>query len=324
MTEGPGRDWLAFHFFHHQDRDLLLRECVLPLAMDARGAGAERFFFVRYILGGPHIRLRLELPHGKDPREIEALVADRAADFFARCPSTVSREAEDIARANRLILAGDPNETDDRALPDNHWERAAYRPEVARYGGEHLLDLSYDLFMASSLAAGEFLKQTAGLKDTQVFPRKMILLGKLAAALAQSHDELEPLLSYGPHWWPAFAPLAASAEKRFAGGGEIYLELWRRTLSPPGDSPILRHLVATAKRLRQGLGAAPKAPNILASHLHMTANRLGLDNANEVFALALLAQAHQRHGPAVLPETEARSDFFAAAVAALSARIRTG
>ena len=299
MPTAPGRDWIAFHFYYHQDRDRLLRGLILPLATEAGETfGAERFFFVRYALGGPHIRLRLELPQTADLKEFEALVAERAAAFFAAHPSNTSWEAEKIAQVNQQILAGDPNEKDDRVLPDNHWERATFRPEVARYGGEDLLDLSYDLFTASSQAAGGLILATAELKESQTLPLKMVLLARLAIALAQNDEELHGLLTYGARWWPGLEPLVAKAEERFANGNAAYLEIWRRALSPSPDSPVLEALVSSAQRLRQSLelegeGRAAKPAYILASHVHMTANRLGLDNANEVYVMALLAKARE-------------------------------
>lgn len=297
MLEVSGREWIAFHFYYHQDRDRLLRELVLPLATEAgETLGADRFFFVRYVLGGPHIRLRLELPQTADRQKLEALVADRAAAFFAQHPSSASWEAEKIAQVNQQILASDPNEKDDRVLPDNHWERATFRPEVARYGGEDLLDLSYDLFTASSQAAGGLILAIAELKESQTLPLKMVLLARLAIALAKDDDELEQLLGYGARWWPGLEPLVAKAEERFTNGSAPYLEIWRRALGPSPDSPVLETLVASAQRLRQTLELEKERRElnpayILASHIHMTANRLGLDNANEVYVLALLAKA---------------------------------
>lgn len=299
MPEVSGREWIAFHFYYHQDRDRLLRDLVLPLATEAGETfGAERFFFVRYSLGGPHIRLRLELPQTADRQKLEALVAERAAAFFVEHPSEASWEAEKIAQVNQQILANDPNEKDDRVLPDNYWERATFRPEVGRYGGEALLDLSYDLFTASSQAAGGLILATAELKESQTLPLKMVLLARLAIALARNDDELEQLLTYGARWWPGLEPLVAKAEERFTNGNAPYLEIWRRALSPSPDSPVLEALVASAQRLRQtleleGEGREAKPAYILASHIHMTANRLGLDNANEVYVLALLAKAHR-------------------------------
>lgn len=300
MLEVSGREWFAFHFYYHQDRDRLLRELILPLATEAGETfGADRFFFVRYVLGGPHIRLRLELPPQTAERQkLEALVAERAAAFFAQHPSSVSWEAEKIAKINQQILASDPNEKDDRVLPDNHWERATFRPEVARYGGAALLDLSYDLFTASSQAAGGLILATADLKESQTLPLKMVLLARLAIALAQNDDELEQLLTYGARWWPGLEPLVAKAEERFTNGNAPYLEIWRRALRPSPESPVLEALVASAQRLRQSLEREGERreldpASILASHVHMTANRLGLDNANEVYVLALLARARE-------------------------------
>ncbi len=56
----PGREWRSYHLFYHGDRDLVLRlwPTLAPLILSRI---VDSFFFLRYSLGGPHIRIRLRL-----------------------------------------------------------------------------------------------------------------------------------------------------------------------------------------------------------------------------------------------------------------------
>ena len=68
-------DWLSFHAHYHGDRDLPLRHAVASLVRRLRDDGLlESFFFMRYSLGGPHIRLRLRpAAGGADPVREETI-----------------------------------------------------------------------------------------------------------------------------------------------------------------------------------------------------------------------------------------------------------
>jgi len=297
-TETPS-PWLAFHFFHHQDRDLLLRELVFPLVLEAFDAQAlRRFFFLRYHLGGPHIRLRLELPPNASPAmeaKLEAMVARRSEEFFARFPSLQARPVEEVERITKMLVTSDPNETDERIFPDNHWQRFEFRPEVARYGGPELLPLSFDLFMASSLEAGALLLEDKAASEGQLYTRKLALLAGFAAALSDTREELAQLLDYGRRFWPPLAVANEKAKLRFAAGAAPYLAIWHHGLKMANGSPVKRHTLHCAGCLRQALAEAERY-HIVASHVHMMANRLGFDNANEVFGLGLLACAQSAAG----------------------------
>src|SRR5207253_7544115 len=69
------------------------------------------FFFLRYSLGGPHVRLRL-----RAPQENRTAVADttrRGADLFlSRTPSSRPLDEDLIRRQNLSILESDAHETD--------------------------------------------------------------------------------------------------------------------------------------------------------------------------------------------------------------------
>ena len=75
--------WVSLHLFYHDNPMPLLVECVQPMIKELYARHLlQRFFFIRYWQGGPHIRLRL-LPSNEAMREaLMALVTTRIEAFF--------------------------------------------------------------------------------------------------------------------------------------------------------------------------------------------------------------------------------------------------
>ena len=156
----------------------------------------DAFFFVRYALGGPHVRLRLRVLPGL--REIVLAEVERAAEgFLAAAPSAKSWEEEAIRRANESILASDPHETDDVVYPDNSFRVVPFRPEIERYGGPELYRASLDFFVLSSVAALELVLQQENAPRAARLGAAFRLLLLQAAGFAMDDAELADLLRYG-------------------------------------------------------------------------------------------------------------------------------
>lgn len=292
-ADAPGAPWLALNLHYHADQERLLGELVTPSVVALLDDGAiDRFFFVRYALGGPHVRLRLRATGGaREP--IAGLVAARAADFFARCPSHEPVPAEVVQRHNRAILAGDPAEHDDRVHPDNSVREVPFAPETERYGGPELLEPSLDLFTLSSVAALEAAAEHRGEPRSRRLTGALRLLARQALGHARDAAELGALAAYAAHpAQAAFHGFAARADESFGRRADDLCGLLARemlSLLEPAPAPLL----AGARCLGRELAAAAPAARrrALASHLHMTANRLGLRNAEEVYVSRLLERA---------------------------------
>ena len=93
----------------------------------------------------------------------------------------------------------------------------------------------------------------------------------------------------------------AQAERVFAEQKRMIDRLFRHqrelleaaSLERSGDGEVLPRLRAASRLLSRSIGAADLATHqrIGGSHLHMTANRLGLSNAEEVYLGRLLELA---------------------------------
>jgi hypothetical protein len=151
--------WLSYHIYYFQDLDLAIQRLVRPLILKLLAADlVERFFFIRYRLGGPHIRLRLLAREGQADT-VAAIVEAEANSFFLSCPSSSSLGVDEIRQNNKVLLASDPNEWEDSVYLDNSCLMMPFRPEIERYGGPVLLEASLDFFAVSSVATLELLNR---------------------------------------------------------------------------------------------------------------------------------------------------------------------
>lgn len=292
--------WIAGHLFH-ADLDRVVQGFVRPLVVDLEAEGwITGFFFIRYGLGGPHVRLRI-----RPIREAERLAVDRmegfAHEFLANEVSDCSIDEESIRLGNEATLKNDPNEVDRSVYPDNSFHVRPFRPEVERYGGPNRIGLSLDFFTLSSLAV---LDHLLGLEDV-TRPARLAkaseLLLRQALGFAADEDELADLLRYGVDWLGSDLPkvvekgtlVARSSLPRFLG---LFHESLADTLELLSQSELAdlspRDLfVIGAQSLSLALEDADRATRLRigASQIHMTASRLGLNNAEEVYLSQILS-----------------------------------
>lgn len=277
----PG--WLSLHLFYHGDRDRLLLELLRPLVSKLLSTRQiDQFFFVRFALGGPHIRLRLH-PLPGCAEEVTAEVEGAAAEFFARCPSTESLDEESIRRVNRSILATDPSEEDDLVCPDNTVRAFPFRPEVSRYGGPELLGASLEFFTISSVLCLRFLNDHGAEPWPRRSTRAFRILARLGLGLARDPEEFQTLVEYPvASWGKTLQPIVDEGDRVFERQREVFCRLLRVEIDALA-SPGWEMQAAWRLALEIGQAPTPVRRSVATSQLHMTANRLGLGNPEEVY-----------------------------------------
>jgi lantibiotic biosynthesis dehydratase-like protein len=291
--------WIAYHLFYYEDPRRAVLGFVRPAVSALLDSDlVESFFFLRYALGGPHVRLRLRPAEGRvfeTSETVEAL----AREFLATSPSISSLDAETIRRGNEAFVAGDPHETDLAVYPDNSFLPFPFRPEVERYGGPERLAASLDFFAISSAAALDFLARTEGQPRSRQLAGALAALARQALAFALDEEELAALFRYGVDSWGAAMPaIIDKADRLVAEQGEGFRRLFAKELldlrsAPPDGStreggPWLRE---ASRRLSLAIGREDSAARrrVGTSQLHMTANRLGLSNPEEVYLSRILS-----------------------------------
>lgn len=322
MAPPAPRGWREHRLFYHADRDLLLRELVAPLAASLLADGEiGHFYFVRYMLQGPHVRLRLRPSRGR-AREVSERVRAAAEAFFARQPSAQPMAEEKVRQHNREAIADDPtlSSADDVIHPDNSLRSLAPRFEVDRYGGPALFRASLDFFALSSVWV---LRSLAARGELTAGGR----LDLATRATLRQAWGLAPTLGHLPAMcaWPVSA--FRGALDAFAAHGDVAFERGRDALcarvraelqaladgvpDDPGDADPPAWLGGAARLLSREIAPldADRHWRIATSHLHMTANRLGLRNPEEVYLGRMLQRA-------LTAVAEADPTFWRAAAAA--------
>ena len=283
--------WIGCHFHYHASQDLLLQDLLVPWVRAHLAAGTiDRFFFIRYALGGPHVRLRCRLEPGADAGEILSAADIAAQRFFARHPSRQPWEDELVRRRNRAILANDPAEHDDSVYPDNSFRAVPFQPETERYGGVELLAVSLELFTLSSVAALETLAGCGASRGLQLnaFLRH---LGRQARGSAADGEELLDLLAGLSRPAQNFFPrVVERADSVFSNQPEVFALLLADALEGGAGQAELADGAAWLRRCLAAIDEAARK-RVLTSHMHMSANRLGLSNAEEAYLYRLLHRA---------------------------------
>lgn len=291
--------WISGHLYYHQSLDLAVRGFVHPLVVSLVTDGQiDAFFFLRYNLGGPHVRLRLQVVPGAREDVLRAMQA-WARRFLNREPSSRSLDDEVIRRWNESILANDRHEVDDSVYPDNSFHVMAFRPEIERYGGPERFRASLDFFTLSSVAVLEHLSKYGETSRAAQLAYACRLLLRQALGFAVDEKELFDLLGYGVSWWGERMPkVVAKGDKVAQSRMDFFVQLLRESLSEVRDLGNEREpsnrasqlLIAGSGRLSGASRTADRVTRarIGASQLHMTASRVGLTNAEEVYLSGLL------------------------------------
>jgi hypothetical protein len=299
MIDLPGAPgWLGVHLHYAGDRDRALAEWLRPVAASLLADGlARRFFFVRFLLGGAHLRLRVEVDEAHAPAAAARMHREAAA-FLARSPSPAPEDPERIHRRNRGIIASDPSldERDDVVVDDNTVHDRPVRFEVERYGGEALFGHSLDLFALSSVETLRAVEADAGGPAGRRTAGQMRLLLRQAWGHAADADELVHLADYGGEMFgaplAALLPVADAAFERGRAGTCALVRGKLAALARGGARPVLAEAARTLRRELAGL-ADGRRRGIGVAHMHMTSNRLGLINRDEVYLCRMLQRAVQ-------------------------------
>lgn len=175
MTEQPSptdHGWLSVHVFYASNANPMLVECVQPLADQLRADGLiNGFFFIKYWLEGPHVRLRFHPADGVDPQVVRAEVNSALDAFLKRRPALYEADSEGLADLYKQMYVAEYGEQryldtyGDGAMPmrpNNSYDYISYEREYGRYGGpagialsewhfEHSSDIVLDLLATTNV-----------------------------------------------------------------------------------------------------------------------------------------------------------------------------
>ena len=149
------KQWLSTHLYYAEPWEDFLIYGIKPFIEDIKARKlADQFFFIRYWLKGPHIRLRIKGDHHVLKNELKPYLITYFKGFFHQKPST------------RKKSAWSKNEKPyQQWLPNNSIQFINYEPETKRYGGKEAIALAEFQFESSSTAVLTVLEENLGSWD---------------------------------------------------------------------------------------------------------------------------------------------------------------
>ena len=297
--------WLSAHLFYHDSRTKLLREFVTPLVQSLEDAELiDGYFFIRYWLGGPHIRLRLRT-RAENLEVLDQEISHAAKAFFEEHPAEVTVDPNEYARhAHKLTSIENLDDTALSMYPNNSVQFIPYVPEIERYGGDRAIIKVEDHFCDSSKIALDILRQSPEHSFHRNEALKMMLL-----ALASCDPDIalihKRMRGYQAFWNGVFGDhlehYLAQFKQKYALQAEVIqkqiLVLLESTKEPASqDQTFLQAWYLTVSELRDGLKTRLQNPSqdniatIILQCVHMHNNRLGVSLYEEAYLAALLRQ----------------------------------
>ena len=269
--------WLSVHCHTPEPFEPFLREVIAPaVRLLLEDGTADRWFFIRYWEGGPHIRLRLHIHQDVLAHVLEVLRRFTAADLV----------------------------------------ESPYEPEYDRYGGPAGVAIAERQFELSSRIALELIESEMDWSYETILGIAIQLHLSFAftidtdlsrtrhffAAVADEFESIQIRRTADPKRTRQI--LGETFHKSFGDQSEglvaMHQEVWDALVSGTVDDPLLlswiRGNAAIAGELRaalhdgrllnvlqQPLTTEGELLAILGSFVHMTSNRLGMRNRDEAF-----------------------------------------
>jgi thiopeptide-type bacteriocin biosynthesis protein len=322
--------WLSLHVFYAANANPVLVHCVRPLVERLQEQGLLRsWFFIRYWLEGPHVRLRL-LPADAASAGAVAEAAEQAiADFLRRRPALYEedRNASGDLYKNMFLAEYSQERWDelygaDGEMPfraNNSVAHIAYERELDRYGGPAGMELAEWHFQRSSELVITLLETTNVHVRTVLLGQAAQLTAGLCFAFLRDEEAVATfLVRYRTMWETSYQEPSDDQHERF---DRSYARMKDRLVArvrhmrdsvrdEPGAAPTalerswLDHCVelrekvlalseAGALTFRDGSVPAPQdaLAIVLSSYVHMTNNRLGVSILDEIYLSYVIGKA---------------------------------
>ena len=258
----------------------------------------ERFFFIRYLEGGYHLRIRFFGTRAHLLTSVRAHLNEQIREFFAERDYTIGEPLDDGPNGmeDDLWLPHSAPQTS-RPIPSYEYNR--YEPEVERYGGEVGLLLSEDHFQQSSYVAMRVMEyEQIGRRSRY----NAIFLLMQAAFEAFHRDILTGFQRQFTYWASSVWVTPQHQQqytKEFARYKSTLAHLFHQKEPISPSKAVWQHIVEPWHREMcqlylhlctlsdQGLLSTP-ITDLLVYYLHMLCNRLGVLPSEEA-CLAYMA-----------------------------------
>ncbi|MDG8357693.1 thiopeptide-type bacteriocin biosynthesis domain [Streptococcus pneumoniae] len=281
------RDWKSKHLFYHDVQQFDKLVIYLSKFMDklVNQNQIEKYFYIRYWEGGPHIRLRYLVRDTQNFETIDSMINKYAYKFWENNPPMKLLNKTDYKKIYNESI--DNNGKMDRKLRKNATiENIAYIPEIERYGGEEALIVSEDLFCICSQVSTALLNVVDNYYYEKKFLCKILLTFYIIFVFHNecnlTSEEILKMDSYAINFW----------ESKGVGIDKKILEFIQKNITVIKNKNFLNKdfdiyvkkihnlffVISTLVSKEQYMG-------IVSSQIHMFANKMGISPTIEVTML---------------------------------------
>ena len=323
-------EWVALHVFYASDANPILVEAVRPLVAELRQDGLiDGWFFIKYWMEGPHVRVRL---HPADPArrdQVQARATAAIEAFLKRRPALYDTDVAGLGELYRKMYVAEYGEQryveqyGDGEMPfrpNNSVIAFDYEREYDRYGGPAGMALAEWHFEQSS----DLVVKLLATSNTHVRPVLLGLATQLSLLTAYTFlgddDAVRRFFGrYRGFWETSYQEPSDDYHGSFDKSYELTkatllerIDRIRAITGQTGEQALsgieltwlshcreLRDKVRAAAgrgELRFADGRTVDEPEALAavllsSYIHMTNNRLGVAILDEIYLSYLIEKA---------------------------------
>jgi thiopeptide-type bacteriocin biosynthesis protein len=320
--------FLSLHIFYNvvESRPLLV-ECIDPLVCELQRRDLiDRYFFIRYWLGGTHVRLRLRPAYAGAEGSIRSLSEDAIHSFLKRRPSFFAIDPDKCQPYMRQLFEAEYGKLEFQLkygvegrvpiYPNNSIQYIDYEPEYDRYGGPRGVDLAETHFQFSSSMVLKILRDTNSHIRSALLGQAMQLMLNMARAFSPDSNALATFCRrYSDAWRRDYLQQDGSEDEAYENAyrrqkRKLISYLSRGEMADSGDRIDHRLLcdwyshcvdirnAASTLYSKGELLLEPKAQSeeeaitrVFIGYMHMTNNRLGARIVDESYLAYVLSRA---------------------------------
>lgn len=272
------KPWTSLHIFQHEmsTYDALIVNISQLMDELVRSGKVNQWFFVRYWEGGPHLRLRIQTDQ---PEAIIEQVTDFTQGYWLINPSSLPPMTKDAYYEGHKFDGKEISMNDLPWYEDQSVHLIPYEPELARYGGADVMAYSENVFAHSSRLVAYLLSKMK-FDPARRFILSLTLTRYLVEELLEFEDEEDNVqfcLFYQEYWESFVEGNKTDDLRRLFYANEMSVNRFYQLLN---QNEIVKDCLVAMKQelqqIREQVRDELYLHRIVASHIHMTNNRLGV------------------------------------------------
>ena len=278
------QNWVALHAFYHNipQYDNLISDIANVLDDYRKNNKIEKWFFIRYWEGGPHIRFRMLNPKSCD---LEKNLIKRIQNYIKMHPTEKPYTREEYYKDNKFD--GEPIDISTlQWYEEGQVAKIEYQRENERYGGEEVIEISESIFMYSSYIVKNIISATKNDFNKKLLAAALTYILIKEFRSVYKEENTKDFLSVYKSRWVNFRYNTENEDKiqEFFYKNKNAI---KSAISILKRNSEIKNLIETIKSLIKEkfdkVRDIKYMEYIIASHIHMTNNRLGAAPIFEYF-----------------------------------------